>query len=55
LICRFIFVSGTLGEDLAVQAMKEGAHDYVMKNNLARLVPAMGRELREAKRATPAP
>jgi PAS domain S-box-containing protein len=44
----FIFVSGTLGEDLAVQAMKEGAHDYVMKNNLARLIPAMERELREA-------
>jgi two-component system, cell cycle sensor histidine kinase and response regulator CckA len=45
----FIFVSGTLGEDVAVQAMKEGTHDYVMKNNLARLVPAMERELREAK------
>jgi PAS domain S-box-containing protein len=45
----FIFVSGTLGEDLAVQAMKEGAHDYVMKDNLARLIPAMERELREAK------
>jgi DNA-binding NtrC family response regulator len=43
----FIFVSGTLGEDVAVQAMREGAHDYVMKNNLARLVPAMERELRE--------
>jgi PAS domain S-box-containing protein len=45
----FIFVSGTLGEEVAVQAMKEGAHDYVMKENLARLVPAMERELREAK------
>jgi PAS domain S-box-containing protein len=45
----FIFVSGTLGEDVSVQAMKEGAHDYVMKSNLARLVPAMERELREAK------
>jgi PAS domain S-box-containing protein len=44
----FIFVSGTLGEDVAVRAMKAGAHDYVMKNNLARLVPAMERELREA-------
>jgi PAS domain S-box-containing protein len=44
----FIFVSGTLGEDVAVQAMKAGAHDYVMKNNLARLVPAMERELAEA-------
>jgi hypothetical protein len=40
-------VSGTLGEDVAVQAMKAGAHDYVMKNNLARLVPAMERELGE--------
>ncbi len=45
----FIFVSGTLGEDVAVQAMKAGAHDYVMKNNLARLVPAMEREVVEAK------
>ncbi|MBV8377002.1 MAG: PAS domain S-box protein, partial [Verrucomicrobia bacterium] len=45
----FIFVSGTLGEDVAVQAMKAGAHDYVMKNNLTRLVPAMERELAEAK------
>ena len=44
----FIFVSGTLGEEVAVQAMKAGANDYVMKNNLARLVPAMERELREA-------
>jgi len=44
----FIFVSGTLGEDVAVRAMKAGAHDYVMKDNLARLVPAMERELREA-------
>jgi PAS domain S-box-containing protein len=44
----FIFVSGTLGEDVAVRAMKAGAHDYVMKNNLARVVPAMERELREA-------
>jgi PAS domain S-box-containing protein len=44
----FIFVSGTLGEDVAVQAMKAGAHDYVMKNNLTRLVPAMNRELAEA-------
>jgi len=44
----FIFVSGTLGEDVAVHAMKVGAHDYVMKGNLARLIPAMERELREA-------
>jgi DNA-binding NtrC family response regulator len=45
----FIFISETLGEDVAVQAMKAGAHDYVMTNNLARLVPAMKRELKEAK------
>src|ERR1700692_2242694 len=44
----FIFVSGTLGEEAAVQAMKVGAHDYVMKCNLARLIPSMERELREA-------
>ncbi len=44
----FIFVSGKMGEDVAVEAMKSGAHDYVMKNNLARLVPAVQRELREA-------
>jgi signal transduction histidine kinase/FixJ family two-component response regulator len=44
----FIIVSGQIGEDLAVDAMKAGAHDYVMKNNLARLVPAIGREIREA-------
>ena len=44
----FIFVSGTLGEDVAGQAMKAGAHDCVMKNNLVRLVPAMELELREA-------
>ena len=45
----FIFVSGKIGEDIAVEAMKAGAHDYVMKTNLARLVPAVRRELREAE------
>lgn len=45
----FIIVSGTIGEELAVTAMKEGAHDYVLKNNLARLVPVVGRELREVE------
>ncbi len=45
----FIFVSGTIGEDNAVAAMKVGAHDYIMKGNLKRLVPAVDRELREAK------
>src|SRR5579862_6409611 len=44
----FIFVSGTIGEDAAVNAMKTGAHDYIMKGNLTRLVPAVDRELREA-------
>ena len=41
----FILVSGTIGEELAVEAMKAGAADYVMKDNLPRLVPAIGREL----------
>lgn len=45
----FIIVSGTIGEDVAVGAMKAGAHDYLNKDNLARLVPAVERELREAK------
>jgi sigma-B regulation protein RsbU (phosphoserine phosphatase) len=44
----FIIVSGTIGEELAVAAMKNGAKDYIMKGNLARLVPAVERELREA-------
>lgn len=44
----FIFVSGTVGEDTAVAAMRTGAHDYIMKANLARLAPAVERELREA-------
>ena len=45
----FIIVSGTIGEEAAVAAMVSGAHDYVMKNNLPRLVPAIQRELREAE------
>jgi sigma-B regulation protein RsbU (phosphoserine phosphatase) len=44
----FIIVSGGIGEDVAVSAMKAGAHDYVMKGNLSRLVPAVERELRDA-------
>ena len=44
----FIIVSGTISEEAAVAAMKAGAHDYVMKSNLGRLVPAIQRELREA-------
>jgi len=45
----FILISGTIGEETAVAAMKAGAHDYIMKNNLSRLVPAFERELKEAK------
>lgn len=44
----FIVVSGKIGEDQAVATMKSGAHDYVMKQNLSRLVPAIDREIREA-------
>ena len=45
----FILVSGVVSEETAVAAMKAGAHDYIMKRNLARLVPAIERELREAQ------
>ena len=44
----FIFVSGTIGEDTAVAALKDGAQDYIIKSNLKRLVPAVQRALREA-------
>jgi len=44
----FILVSGTVGEELAVEAMKAGASDYLMKGKLVRLVPAVERELRDA-------
>lgn len=44
----FIVVSARIGEDVAVAMMKSGAHDYLMKGNLARLVPAVEREIREA-------
>lgn len=44
----FILVSGTVGEDIAVKAMKTGASDYILKGNLARLGPAIEREIREA-------
>jgi DNA-binding response OmpR family regulator len=44
----FIVVSGTVDEASAVIALKAGAHDFVVKGNLARLVPAVERELREA-------
>src|SRR6202167_6755389 len=45
----FIFVSGTIGEERAIQALKQGAVDYVLKENRARLVPAIERALREVK------
>ena len=45
----FIFVSGTLGEDLAIESMKDGATDYVLKQNLRRLVPAMQRAVAESE------
>ena len=44
----FIVVSGAIGEETAVQAMRAGARDYIMKGNLARLAPAIVRELHEA-------
>lgn len=45
----FILISGTIGEETAVAAMKSGASDYIMKGSLNRLVPAFERELREAE------
>ncbi|MEE9166984.1 MAG: histidine kinase [Candidatus Neomarinimicrobiota bacterium] len=45
----FIIVSGKVGEETAVQVMKAGAHDYIMKDNLAKLVPAIKRELQDAE------
>jgi len=44
----FIFFSGTIGEEIAVAAMKAGASDYVMKQNMARLAPVLERELGQA-------
>jgi len=45
----FIIISGTIGEDVAVTAMKSGVHDYILKGNLKRLVPAVERELKDAE------
>ena len=45
----FIIVSGTVGEETAVSALKAGAHDFLTKDNLTRLVPALERELRDAE------
>lgn len=44
-----IIISGTIGEEKAVEAMLAGANDYLMKDNLARLVPAIERELQDVK------
>ncbi|HEY5514477.1 MAG TPA: PAS domain S-box protein, partial [Geomonas sp.] len=44
----FIMVSGQMGEDAAVEAMRAGAQDYLIKDNLSRLIPAIKRELNEA-------
>ena len=45
----FIIVSGAIGEELAVALMRLGAHDFIMKDKLGRLVPAIERELEEAE------
>jgi signal transduction histidine kinase len=45
----FIFVSGTIGEDVAVEAMKAGAQDFLTKGNLRRLIPAIQRELSDTE------
>ena len=53
LVLPFVLVSGEMGEDMAVEAMRNGASDYLLKHNLARLVPALERaiESSEARRA----
>jgi PAS domain S-box-containing protein len=45
----FVIVSGAIGEEVAVQMMKAGAQDYVMKRNLSRLAPVIERELKDAE------
>jgi PAS domain S-box-containing protein len=45
----FIIVSGTIGEEIAIEAMKAGAADYIMKDRLARLAPSIRRELNDAR------
>jgi PAS domain S-box-containing protein len=45
----FIFVSGALGEELAIELLKKGATDYVLKNKMSRLAPAVTRALQEAE------
>jgi two-component system, cell cycle sensor histidine kinase and response regulator CckA len=48
----FIFVSGTIGEETAIKSLQEGATDYVLKDRMARLVPAIQRALAEAEERT---
>src|SRR5262244_4189680 len=48
----FVFVSGALGEELAIETLKQGATDYVLKQRLARLAPAVRRALGEAEERT---
>src|SRR6185503_9328685 len=48
----FIFVTGTLGEEVAIETLKKGATDYVLKHRLSRLLPSVHRALREAKERT---
>ena len=45
----FIFVSGTMGEEIAIESLKKGATDYVLKQRLSRLVPSVQRAMREAE------
>ena len=45
----FLFISGTIGEELAIETLKTGATDYVLKNRLSRLVPAVNRALKEVE------
>jgi diguanylate cyclase (GGDEF)-like protein/PAS domain S-box-containing protein len=45
----FIFVSGTIGEEVAIESLKRGATDYILKTNLARLGPAVNRALRDVE------
>ena len=48
----FIFVTGTMGEDLAIESLKSGATDYVLKQKLGRLAPAVRRAILEAEERT---
>ncbi len=48
----FVFVSGAIGEELAIETLKQGATDYVLKQRLSRLVPSVARALREAEERT---